>query len=263
MCSISKNFGSLDLFESRNKSKRFKYKKRSRECSIQSGCRFNEVMGGSLRYLFDQASHTSHLVSPQVTGAINATTGTIGHGVSELYELSLPDSAKQYLAETYNNMMGEFPTENQRFLVQTTMGALVGQVTAKGLNLAVVNKAGNPRATSSLSSSTGALEVEKRLAIWTNKPETTTVQNAYTHYKQHGKSFSDIQNAKQYTETAKKFIESPPKGTLQYTRKNKEVMFYNEESNIFAVSTKIGTPKTMMKPRSGLKYFENKIKKDK
>jgi hypothetical protein len=55
-------------------------------------------------------------------------------------------------------MMVEFPTENQRFLVQTTTGALVGQVTAKGLNLAVVNKVNNPRATSSLFSSSPMLE---------------------------------------------------------------------------------------------------------
>jgi hypothetical protein len=164
------NVSSLDLIKERNNeiNQNVSVIRRGNGHAVfKNATEFNETFGGSLRYLFDQAYHTSHLVSPQVTGAINATTGTIGHGVSELYELSLSDSAKQYLAETYNNMMGKFPTENQRFLVQTTMGALVGQVTTNGLNLAIVNKANNPRAMSSLSSSNTALEIEKKLASTT------------------------------------------------------------------------------------------------
>ena len=155
------NVSSLDLIKERNNEINqnvMAIRRGNGHAVFKNASEFNETFGGSLRYLFDQASHTSHLVSPQVTGAINATTGIIGHGISELYELSLPDSAKQYIAETYNNRMGEFPTENQRFLVQTTMGALVGQVTAKGLNLAIINKANNPRATSALSSSAPMLE---------------------------------------------------------------------------------------------------------
>ena len=44
------------------------------------------------------------------------------------------------------------------------MGTLAGQITAKGINLAIVNKANNPKATSALSTSNAALDTERKLA---------------------------------------------------------------------------------------------------
>jgi len=140
-----KNISSLDLFESRNREINqnvLNIKQGRGNVAFKTAGEFNETFGGSLRYLFDQASHTAHVVTPTYTGVVNAVNGTIGHGVAELYQLTLPDRAKEYLAETYKGMMGYFPTENQRFLVNTAAGMLVGQVTARGLNLGMINKSG-------------------------------------------------------------------------------------------------------------------------
>ena len=53
-----------------------------------------------------------------------------------------------------------------------------------------------------------------------------------------------------FAEIALQFVKTPPKGTLQHIRKNKEIIFYNKESNTFIVTTSAGIPKTMMKPVS-------------
>jgi hypothetical protein len=162
------NISSVNLFAERNREINANVsaiRRGSGHAVFKNASEFNETMGGTIRYMFDQASHISHVVSPEITGLFNASTGTMGHGVTELYQLTMPDNAKRFLAQSYNHMMGQFPTENQRFLVQTTMGTLAGQMTAKGINLAVINKANNPTATSALSTSNAALETERKLAI--------------------------------------------------------------------------------------------------
>ncbi|RDX39103.1 hypothetical protein DZA51_00240 [Vibrio campbellii] len=70
------------------------------------------------------------------------------------------------------------------------------------------------------------------------------------------------QNAKQYVEATKSFMNSPPKGTLTRTRPNGDAIRYHEKSNTFGVMTKDGTPRTMFKPdplqhgyRTNLEYF--------
>ncbi|WP_341747859.1 hypothetical protein [Candidatus Tisiphia endosymbiont of Dascillus cervinus] len=94
--------------------------------------------------------------------------------------------------------------------------------------------------------------------LWSNRPEATVVENAFSYWKRHGKNFTDTYNAKQYVEFAKNFIDHPHPNTLEYIRHNGEKIFYNPDSNIFIAATIDGVPKTMMKPRNKLKYWENK-----
>ena len=155
------NISSVDLFTERNREINTNVSSIRRgnvHAVFKNASEFNETMGGTIRYMFDQASHISHVVSPEITGLFNASTGTMGYGITELYQLTMPDNVKRFLAQSYKHMMGQFPTENQRFLVQTTMGTLAGQITAKGINLAIVNKANNPKATSALSNSSHTLD---------------------------------------------------------------------------------------------------------
>ena len=51
-------------------------------------------------------------------------------------------------------------------------------------------------------------------------------------------------------------MNNPPKGTLTKTRPNGDQMFYHKESNTFAVRTKTNTPRTMFKPKAGIKYWD-------
>lgn len=98
--------------------------------------------------------------------------------------------------------------------------------------------------------------------IWSATKRKTSVENAFSHWKDHRKEFPEIFNAKQYVEASKKFIKQPPPGTLIKTRANGEIILYHEKNNLFAAYTKEGIPKTMFKPNtkvheypSNLEYF--------
>lgn len=80
-------------------------------------------------------------------------------------------------------------------------------------------------------------------------------QNAYDHWKKHGSEFPNIQNAKEYAEAAKEFVNNPPPGTLTKTRSNGDTLFYNPATNTFAVRSPSGAPRTMFKPQDGMNYW--------
>lgn len=106
---------------------------------FKAAAEFNETVGGSLRYLFDQVSHTAHVIDPGSKALVDATFGTVGHGVRELY-LKLPAENRLYIENAYKDVMGHFPTENQKFALELPAGILLGQMTTSGLKLAVVGK---------------------------------------------------------------------------------------------------------------------------
>lgn len=96
--------------------------------------------------------------------------------------------------------------------------------------------------------------------LWTDVKKKTSVQNAYRHYKDHGREFPSINNAVEYVEAAHSFMTLPPAGTLRKVRaKNGDQLFYHEATNTFAVSTKDGVPRTMFKPDLGIEYWNKQI----
>jgi RHS repeat-associated protein len=101
-------------------------------------------------------------------------------------------------------------------------------------------------------------------SIWSSKKQVSAVENAYGHWKDHGREFPDLKNAKQYVDAARKFTTDPPAGTLTKTRKgNGDKIFYDPKSNTFAVVNKKGEVKTMYKPdpdkhgyKSNMDYYD-------
>jgi RHS repeat-associated protein len=101
-------------------------------------------------------------------------------------------------------------------------------------------------------------------SIWSSKKQVSAVENAYRHWRDHGRQFPDLKNAKQYVDAARKFTTDPPAGTLTKTRKlNGDKIFYDPKSNTFAVVNKKGEVKTMFKPnpdkhgyKSNMDYYD-------
>jgi len=91
--------------------------------------------------------------------------------------------------------------------------------------------------------------------LWTSTKSKSAVENAFGHYKKHKGDFPEFQNAKQYAEGAKKFLNSPPKGTLTKTRSNGDTLLYNPKSNTFGVKGANGAPRTMFRPKNGADYW--------
>lgn len=93
--------------------------------------------------------------------------------------------------------------------------------------------------------------------LWTSTKHRTTVQNAFKHYKDHGKDFPELNNAVEYVEKAHAFGLKPPQGTLSKIRAhNGDRLLYHPDTNTFVSISKEGVPRTMFKPVDGIKYFE-------
>jgi len=56
--------------------------------------------------------------------------------------------------------------------------------------------------------------VPKKGPLWSSTKNKSSVENAFGHFKKHKSEFPEFQNAKQYAEGTKKFLNDPPKGTL-------------------------------------------------
>ncbi len=100
-----------------------------------------------------------------------------------------------------------------------------------------------------------AAELAAKGSLWTSTKGKSAVENAFSHYKKHKSEFPEFLNAKQYVEGAKKFLNSPPPGTLRKTRSNGDTLFYNPRSNIFGVKDANGLPRTMFRPKDGIEYW--------
>lgn len=107
-----------------------------------------------------------------------------------------------------------------------------------------------------------ALE-ELNSPIWSSTKDLSSAENAFKHFKDHRTEFPEYKNALEYTNGAHSFVNNPPVGTLTQTRpKNGDILFYNPMTNTFAVQAANGAPRTMFKPRDGIKYWnDQKVKK--
>ena len=83
--------------------------------------------------------------------------------------------------------------------------------------------------------------------IWSATNTKTSVQNAFGHWKIHGKEFPELLNSKQYVEYAHSMIKNTS-GRLTKIRPNGEIVCYQPTITIFSVFNKNGAPKTMFKP---------------
>lgn len=84
--------------------------------------------------------------------------------------------------------------------------------------------------------------------IWSSTKNKTPVQNAYGHWKKHGKEFPQYNNAKEYVEGAIDFVNNPPQNTLIKKRNNGDTVLFDPATDTFAVQGANGAPKTMFKP---------------
>jgi RHS repeat-associated protein len=84
--------------------------------------------------------------------------------------------------------------------------------------------------------------------IWSSTKEKSSVQNAYQHWKMHGKEFPGLNNAKEYVDFARNFLKTPSPGTFTHTRASGDFLRYCPKNNTFGTMTKSGVPRTLFKP---------------
>lgn len=106
------------------------------------------------------------------------------------------------------------------------------------------------------SSSIGHPKRPSNKQIWTSTSQLTSVSNAFEHWKRHRKDFPEYQNAKQYVRAATNFLNTPPPGALVKRRSNGDTLVYDPKTNVFGVKSSSGAPRTMFRPKDGMRYWE-------
>ncbi|MBW8816126.1 MAG: hypothetical protein JF588_22140 [Caulobacterales bacterium] len=91
--------------------------------------------------------------------------------------------------------------------------------------------------------------------MWSASKRFSAEENAERAFERNGKDFG-AGSLDAFVQKAHAFVAHPPKGTLTYTRKNGDTLFYDPKGNVFAVASKDGAPRTMFKPDDGPTYWE-------
>ena len=77
------------------------------------------------------------------------------------------------------------------------------------------------------------------------------IQKAYDHFRRHGDDFADVENAKQYVDEARDFLQDPPDSAVDVIRqRDGSRVVYDPKTNRFAVepTPNSGNPATYYKP---------------
>jgi pyocin large subunit-like protein len=91
--------------------------------------------------------------------------------------------------------------------------------------------------------------------MWSASRRYSAQENAERAFERNGEAFG-AQDLDAFVRKAHAFVGHPPKGVLTLTRANGDRLFYDPKSNVFAVASKAGAPRTMFKPDEGLAYWE-------
>jgi pyocin large subunit-like protein len=90
--------------------------------------------------------------------------------------------------------------------------------------------------------------------MWTANKRHTAEENAQYAFQRDGEAFgaTDIDD---FVAKAHAFTSHPPAGIQKISRSNGDVELYDAKTNVFAVVSKEGAPRTMFKPDTGADYW--------
>ncbi|MBC6982825.1 hypothetical protein [Caulobacter sp. 17J80-11] len=97
--------------------------------------------------------------------------------------------------------------------------------------------------------------------LWSASKRYGAEENARRNFERNGAAVG----ARDYDDFLAKvhgFVRKPPKGALTLTRANGDRLLYDPKSNLFAVVTRDGAPRTMFKPDDGMAYWEQQVARE-
>ena len=97
--------------------------------------------------------------------------------------------------------------------------------------------------------------------MWSANRRYTATENAARHFARNGEAFgaSDVDD---YVKKAHAFVSDPPRGAETLSRPNGDLLIYDAKSNVFAVATAEGAPRTMFKPDDGRAYWDRQKERE-
>jgi pyocin large subunit-like protein len=90
--------------------------------------------------------------------------------------------------------------------------------------------------------------------MWAANRRHTAEENARYQFARDGADFG-ARDVDDFVAKAHAFVDRPPHGTLTLTRDNGDRLLYDPATNVFAVVSRDGAPRTMFKPRDGAAYW--------
>jgi pyocin large subunit-like protein len=91
--------------------------------------------------------------------------------------------------------------------------------------------------------------------MWAANRRHTAEENARYQFARDGADFG-ARDVDDFVAKAHAFVDTPPTGVQTLTRNNGDRLLYDPKSNVFAVVTRDGAPRTMFKPRDGAAYWQ-------
>ena len=91
--------------------------------------------------------------------------------------------------------------------------------------------------------------------MWSASRRYSAEENAQRAFARNGEAFG-ARDVDAFVKKAHAFVEKPPAGAETLVRANGDRLIYDARSNVFAVATSAGAPRTMFKPDEGRAYWE-------
>lgn len=90
--------------------------------------------------------------------------------------------------------------------------------------------------------------------LWAANRSRSAEENAQRGFERFGEAFAAA-DVDDYVRKTHAFVAKPPAGAQTLKRANGDTLIYDPASNVFAVVTRAGAPRTMFKPDDGADYW--------
>jgi hypothetical protein len=90
--------------------------------------------------------------------------------------------------------------------------------------------------------------------MWSENRAHSAKENAEYHFQRAGQDLG-AKTLDDFLTKVHRFGDHPPAGTMKLTRANGDRLLYDPKSNLFAVFTREGAPRTVFKPSDGAAYW--------
>ncbi len=90
--------------------------------------------------------------------------------------------------------------------------------------------------------------------MWSENRSHSAQENAEYHFERAGADLGS-HTLDDFLTKVHRFCDHPPAGTLSLSRQNGDRLLYEPKSNLFAVVTREGAPRTVFKPSDGMAYW--------
>ncbi len=97
--------------------------------------------------------------------------------------------------------------------------------------------------------------------MWAANRRHSADENAEYQFNRDGSDFG-AKSVDDFVTKVHAFVDRPPASALTLTRNNGDKLIYDPKTNVFAVVSKDGAPRTMFKPRDGAAYWDEQKQRE-